>query len=376
MKKFFSVFLAISIVLSLSACSQSSNDNSNYISPSGDSGSNIISGNSKETIGSILSTGEARCYSFGDGYAFCTTWDNNSDTGMLYIINTGGEICGSSPYSYKDVISKGEKHSFNNGVALIQSYDSSILINTSGEIVLQSNDEYPNILGITENNTILVSKLIQTIDGSSLQFGAIDTNGNWILPLKEIGLKLPSDRTVVADYLGNNIFKIRSCYHTESGDNWYSDPYYFNVKTGEVSQDDPTIIHIDLSKYEKGLNHGLLDNYWYKYAKGDISGYLFQEDCLALEISNGSGAYFIVVLDKNGRELFEPIQIDRLLTYTYSEGLIAVKINDHEIGYIDKSGKICTHIPYEWSWGISGCHNGIVTNGTHYYDKNGSLLFE
>ena len=125
--------------------------------------------------------------------------------------------------------------------------------------------------------------------------------------------------------------------------------------------------------------------YWSEDFKYKVEDYSFLCDGVQmLTIKNENGVHFAVAIDENGNQLYDPIQLYANTTAgEYSEGLVALKVCEYNIEYIiyvDKNGKECVRFLAEtsdsWYSDTHVCRNGIRTDGHHYYDKNGNILFE
>ena len=403
---------------------------------------------SGNNIQNILYSYDVECEPFSDGYAFCSTDDTESKT--LYVIDKQGRIVGQTQ---DESIAKTNLGYFNNGFALLKNvslYDKtqeSKLVNKNLEVVLSApNEKFSDMLGRTEDNVILVMKKTNTIDGSSIQLGAVDTSGNFVTKLRESGISISTEETIItASYWGEGVFCVQGEYDLSSSHSrHFTNAVLFNVNTGEVfnmssygfkpdwlqyrsisgrfvngkaliattpplykSIKDMYLINSDFeitpvvkecsfddfSCYSKNgyfycdTSSVLEDRYGYYdenfEMKIDLSKYnvlsvsSFVDGCAVLMIANPDGVKFVVAIDEKGNNIFDPIEVEDAAG-SYSEGLLALDLGDNNITYIDRNGEVRFTIPmsgYSLESSIVKCSDGIVTNGSAYYDLSGNMLF-
>lgn len=361
MKKIIVLSLVL-IMISLSACAPKSDSSTDYIPSTSDL--EEITENKTATIGDILLSGKAHTEPFCNGYAIVC--DDNS----IYIINTLGEICVAmhNDTNFGQIISESRnlsRYNFYDGKAVFISKYGTISIpinnyNDSAHYYWPNSDEI-EALAVTEDNLILVRETKESLDGSITTFGMQDYLGNWVVEPKEIGVGNDWGSECKAEYRGDGKFLIYQYYSYSSGGSRYYDYCLFNSNDGSYE-----------FFGELGYGEGLpIDE---KYVDG----------IKVVTKRNDNGVHFAVAIDENGNHLYEPIQLSGNTTAgEYSEGLVALKILEYNVEYIiyvDKEGKECVRFLAEtsdsWYSDTHVCRNGIITDGYHYYDKNGNILFE
>lgn len=380
MKKNIALALVIIMVCSLSACVSNPNDSStDYIPPTSDLEESTE--NQTATIGHILLSGKADTEPFCNGYAIVEDDDDDS----IYIINTKGEICVSmhNDTNFRQIISASRTMNMYNfydeKAVFISEYGTiSIPINNyngNGYHYWPSSDEI-EVLGVTEENLVLVRETKESPDGSVTTFGVQDYLGNWVVEPSIINFENENyfapdqySNDCEANYIGNEQFLIHEdligycLFNSDDG----SYEYYGQVGYGES---------LPIKK-----------KYWSEDFKYKVEDYGFLRDGVQMvTIKNDNGVHFAVAIDENGTQLYEAIQLNgNSCAEDYSEGLVALEIvefNVEYIIYIDKKGNECVRFlankddKFIWYGDDLECHNGIITDGYHYYDKNGNILFE
>ncbi len=411
-----------------------------------------VADDNTQTIQNLLGMYEWNCMPFSDGYAFFKV--NDMDPTPLYIVDKQGRICGEI---HDETFSFMDQGLFNDGVALLTNIDlheaayrneqEAKLINQNMEVLISApNENFDNMIGITEDNTILVMKIESTVDGSSVKLGAIDTSGNFVTSLRESGISLSTDETVInASYWGEGIFCVQGKYDLSATQNCrFTNAVLFNVNTGEtfdmnsygydnvwgssrdisgkfvngkaiIASTTPTSImdknrdiYLINTKFEI-IKTIVADYSFYDYDSYSENGYFycnsseqhgyynenfelvidlseynvnsaseFVDGCAVLEVTNPNGANFAIVIDEKGNQLFDPIEVKEV-AYHYSEGLLAADLDDGNITYFDKKGKVSFTIPvggpFSFYYNVVSCSDGVVTNGYDYYDLTGKKLF-
>lgn len=411
-----------------------------------DSYDDVQEDDSSNNIQNILSMYNTDCRPFSDGYSLCRPYD--IEPRPLYVIDKQGGIVGET---YDESVSGTSLSSFNNGVALFMDIDSynmtqeAKLVNTNLNVLLSApNEKFDNMIGITEDNVILVMKMKKTIDGTSVQLGAVDKSGNFVTPLTDSKISINTEQTIItASYWGEGIFCVDGQYSFSNHYRKFTNAVLFNVNTGEI---------FDMTDYGLGSDWGqsrnksgsfvngkalitssapiyssirdiylididfrlstIVEDYHFdeygSYSKNgyfycdtgdvleekhgyynenfemviDLSNYevhsasAFVNGCAVVEIENSEGTKFVIVIDEEGNYLFDPIEVISA-DYDYSEGLLAVDLGDDNITYIDKNGEVSFTIPRDGTiyYDTVRCSDGIVTNGSAYYDKTGKQLF-
>lgn len=315
----------------------------------------------KELIGNILATYEAHLYSFCNGYGVVKANDTT------YIINTEGEIFASfhKDAEWGDILYWASDWNFYDGRAVfISDYGTlafPIDYDGTGEYYWYKSAE-SEVVCVNEENLLVVREKVETPEGTIAKIGVQDDYGNWVIESEQIDVNFYSlDKKDKVEYLGNDEFLIS--HKVAGGDHYYSFHYYlYNISTG-------TFENLKEKKPETK-----------KYYKNDFK-YIDQIDKVLpmtdevqfLTIKNDHGVNFVTAVDKKGKQLFEPIQCEKI--GNYSEGLLGVSIPENgglKTIYIDKNGvtKIDNIV------GLGECKEGIINGAQHYYDKEGNLLFE
>ena len=323
----------------------------------------------RETIGNILASGDAITKSFKNGYSLVK---HNNTT---YIINTNGEICSSfhKTAEWGDILYSSEAWNFYNGNAIfISEFGTlSIPIDYKG---LANNYWYKSdeseVLGVTEENKLLVRETTETPEGTTVKFGVQDCYGQWITEPKVTSIPpLTSNSDEFrADYRGNNEFLVYVYHNTGSSiSSGFRHFYSFDISTGVV-KDYGLEIPPNKAYYKDD----------FKYKNQIVSVGPLTEGTQVIMIKNNNGTYFATAVDENGNQLYDPIQV--LDIQQYSEGLVALRIVENNIEYIlyvDKTGKKCAKLTRgDYYPRTTLCSDGIISNGHHYYDTTGKLLFE
>lgn len=355
--KEFIILLLVMITISLSACAPKSDSGTDYIQPTSDLEESTE--NQTATIGHILLSGNANAEPFCNGYAMVEDADDS-----IYIINTKGEICVAmhNDTNFRQIISESRNMSYNffdEKAVFISKYGTiSISINNynNSAYYYWSNSDEIEALAVTEDNLILVRETKESLDGSITTFGMQDYLGNWVVEPKEIGVGNDRGSECKAEYRGDGKFLIYQYYSYSSGGGRYYDYCLFNSNDGS---------------YEF-------------FGEGYSEDEKYVDGIRVVTKRNDNGVHFAVAIDENGNHLYEPIQLSGNTTAgEYSEGLVALKILEYNVEYIiyvDKKGKECVRFLAEtsdsWYSDTHVCRNGIITDGYHYYDKNGNILFE
>lgn len=327
----------------------------------------------RENIGSILSSGQAITYAFKNGYGLV----RYNDT--MYIINANGEICSSfhKTAEWGDILwnmSDRDNWNFYNGNAVfVSKYGTlSIPIDYNGFVnnYWYKSDE-SEVLGVTEENKLLVRETTETPEGTTVKFGVQDCYGKWITEPKVTSIPpLTSNSDEFrADYRGNNEFLVYVYHNTGSSlSSGFRHFYSLNIDNGAVEDFGGNIppnkpYYRDDFKYKNQISY-----------VGPLT-----DGVQVIEIANNSGAHFATAIDENGNQLYEPIRVEDVKQY-YSEGLVAFRVIENNIEYIlyvDKAGKECAKLQkVDYDERTNLCNDGIISNGYHYYDKTGKLLFE
>ncbi len=403
---------------------------------------------SENNMSDIFYSYDVECEPFSDGYAFCTIDEYECRT--LYVIDKKGNIVGQTQ---DESITKLDLGYFNDGLALLNNADlyyknqESKLVNKNLEVVLSApNESFTDMLGVTEDNIILVMKKVNSVDGTSIQLGAVNTSGDFVTSLRESGISISTNETIItASYWGDGVFCVQGEYDLSSSHSRnFTNAVLFNINTGEtfdmreygfepdwleyrtisgefvngkalISTTPPLYSSIkdmylintdfeitpvvkecsfdDFSCYSKNgyfycdTSSVLEDRYGYYdenfEMKIDLSKYnvlsvsSFVDGCAVLMIANPDGVKFVVAIDEKGNYIFDPIEVEDAAG-SYSEGLLALDLGDNNITYIDRNGEVRFTIPmsgYSLESSIVKCSDGIVTNGSAYYDLSGNMLF-
>ncbi len=401
MKRAISVLLIFSLLFTFASCNNKkvdinattiNNTTSNIETttsidkPAADDGTNI------STI--LNSDPYIHCLDFSNGYAYVLNYD------ATYIIDTNGYICAEIPVAstYGKFINEGYKLPFYEGVSIVKNGSSAISIDTSGNVINTWED--CSVLAISEENLLFVIEYEQTIDGKIERCGTQNYKGEWLVGPFEVDYSYRF-RGNNFNYEGHDIVSLENGYT------------YYNLKTGEVYRKWKDVpIESDVLYF----NEILPDNYatgktkigyWNNdklvvdlYGKNVIQAFDFVDGIGAFSSHNGSGAYYLSAIDETGKNVFEPIRISSAQAnnlVTFSEGYLPIWIYNDEtncidrIDYIDMKGNVAFSIPGSTattsftglysSFGrietyvTASVNNGIVTNGLHYYNTKGELLF-
>lgn len=374
MKKIIILALVI-IMISLSACAPKSYSGTDYIPPTSDLEESTE--NQTATIGHILLSGKANTEPFCNGYAIV---EDENDS--IFIINTKGEICVAmyNETDFRQIVSCSRNMSYNffdEKAIFISEYGTfSIPINNynGNEYHYWPSSDEIEVLGVTEENLVLVRETKESPDGSVTKFGMQDYLGNWVVEPIKINFENQNyfgpdqySSDCEANYIGNGQFLI----------------YENLIGYCLFNSDDGSYEYYGGKGY--GENLPIEKKYFGEDFKYKVEHYGFLRDGVQMvTIKNDNGVHFAVAIDENGTQLYEPIQLyANTCAEDYSEGLVALRICEYNIEYIiyvDKKGNECVRFLAEtsdsWYSDTHVCRNGIITDGHHYYDKNGNILFE
>lgn len=390
MKRVISVLLIFSLLFTFASCNNKkvdintttiNNTTSNIETttsmdkPAADDGTNI----------STILNGDRtfNCLSFNDGYAYVYNYETT------YIIDTDGYICAEIPRDseYGEIVTLGNKNPFYKGVSIICSNiddeEITIAVDTSGNVI--NTWEECTVLAINEENLLCVVEYEETIDGGVEWIGTQNYKGEWVTGPFEWPYDTGPDW---GSYKGHNIVKIRGgiWYYDMIDCKIYDEWREVPIKCNNLYFNTITPVNYAVERTKKG--------YWRDDdlvidldGKGIVAACDFVDGIGVFSTFNGSKSYFLSAIYETGKNIFEPIEISSAQAdciSTYSEGYLPIWIYNEEtysidrVDYIDKSGAVAFSIPgvnSTTSLPNMSVHNGIVTNGLHYYNTKGELLF-
>lgn len=325
----------------------------------------------KETIGNILSTGKASTRGFCNGYGI-VTYEN-----VTYIINTKGEICSSfhKTAEWGDILYSASNWNFHEDIAIFISKHGTISFpveykNNAKKYWYKSDKS--QVLTVTDENLLIVIETTQTIDGAITKIGIQDYLGNWVTEAQETcieSLHTGDGEDYYTTNLGDGIYLIEIRDHYSNSITYHLEhSYLYDINSGVVT---------DLEK--KIPKTPVYYNENFSYDITTISP--LREGIQVIFVQNVDGALFAVAIDENGKQLYNPIQVSYdNYEAVYSNGILALVIKENNVEYllyVDKAGQEVCKIPYNHNSLEQSLYNsGIVTNGNHYYDSTGKLLFE
>lgn len=289
--------------------------------------------------------------------------------------------------------------SFNNGIAVINDIDKSPdegtrIINKKGIVISAASEATYNRIIFDYNKfdssnelydgIVFVEKDIKTFDVNETRIGIINNEGKWLLE--------PTNKIKEVKYIDNDTFYIGSYYFSEEGNK----EAYFYAKTKEIldkssldkMKNKNELIYQNDGFYDE-LNSKAIDlSRYIKNNKKIVNEPVFVDGYCALEIYDYHTTWYVII-DKTGKEMFEPRKIENYQEHIgkIKEGLL--KILPHSGGdftFIDMKGnavipKIRAEEVTDFSDGIAFVKNKYVgegqdTNGESYYiDKEVKKLF-
>ncbi len=325
MKKAFTLFVAsLLCVCMLVACSDATpsvpdNYGSEETNSTEKSTDNETSGGEEAVNEMFHGTIEDATVFSKEGYAFVC--EDDFGKAPIYCINKKGEIqfCDSSII---DAFT-----TFVNGKALIykKNVDSSslVIMDTDGNVVVspethgydpQKRSYYGGLINMFYDGYFLVYRDVKTFEGTTREYGVIDTDGNW---------KLPYSSSYWEDY---NIFIHSTGY--ENGYFWVQktavEKYWWNLEDGSITEEPPT----DIASGNRALWETWND-YSYRDLNGEIMVSMRDKYPTISQLgpfSNGmeytyalfSSNTFFTLIDRKGEMLFEPYELGQ---YAASGGI-------------------------------------------------------
>ena len=380
--------MVISLLFTFVACNNKNIENTitttNGNTTPNDETNNPPIEDSRAIIGEFLNSDRGfKCLSFNDGYAYVYNYETT------YIIDTEGYICAEIPRNseYGEIVTLGGKYPFYKGVSIIYSniddIEVTVAVDTSGNVI--NTWEKCTVLAINEENLLCVVEYEETVDGGIERIGTQNYKGEWVTGPFEWPYATSPEW---GNYEGNNIVKIRggSWYYDMTDGKIYSKWRDVTIKSDELYFNTVTPVNYAIERTKEGYWNGeslVID----LKEKSVITACDFVDGIGVFSTFNGSKAYYLWAIDDTGKTLFEPIKISNAQSKsitTYSEGYLPIWIYNEDtyaidrIDYINKSGVVVFSIPgVKSTTGLPNMsvHNGIVTNGSHYYNTKGELLF-
>lgn len=176
-----------------------------------------------------------KAYDFSDGLAWVIYSKNKVE--YCGLIDETGKIL------YSEIYENQIFHKPSGALTYIEENGNYKLINSTGKVVLSSDNGYIDKVLAVGDGKALVYKYNGNIDTSENLYGVIDSNGNWFQPLKDWGFNI-SDRTFM--YAGEGMFKACTgssfqsdsvfIYNSNDSSNMFLDK--INTKTTKLSNTD------------------------------------------------------------------------------------------------------------------------------------------
>lgn len=273
---------------------------------------------------------------------------------------------------------------------------------------------------ITDNGYIIVDAIYNDIQGSKRKYGLLDSNGEWVIqPTADISsIEHSGDSVFLLSYFANGEDYFNAETGTEFDVKVWLDEYGREIETKVSDFNDGYAVFLlkndvyrvstegvveklftpfdGTGDYRCGkLSDGLIfieDTLYNSYDCGfydingnlviDLSGYNIEHsiDIDEMYFKDGYHAMYVngfcLFIDTKGNNVFEPVELEDDYI-CFSDGVL--RINEAEgICFYDTQGnrlygpaENTTAIPKTYSCGLGK----ISSNGTHYVDKRGNIVF-
>lgn len=355
---------------------------------------NAVSGNIDETT---IQTGNIVIidfYDFSDGRAWVGYKKDN--TSYYYgLIDENGKILYSEPTSNVKSLMKPS-----GGLTAIKCDNCNKLIDFSGNVIMSSdNGEFDDIFAVGDGKAF-VYKFNRSIDTYETLYGVVDSNGNWVQPLKKFKKFSDIDFYHYYDYAGDGFFYFEASgvdFFDSNSNNFFtidiniSEPkeasfnsktsyssyqYYENKKAQELTFKNGISLvsginnNYDECYYIINSNGEYEETYEYyastsgkllskdedndqiiitdyatgkksaitEYPASRITNVVFSDDYGVITIQGVDYNTYFTVIDENGKIQFKPI-ICRSIS-SYASGKIVVENYDNSYSIYDESGNV------------------------------------
>lgn len=274
---------------------------------------------------------------FSEGLA--RVWTSNEKYGY---INESGKIVISAQYDYA--------HDFSDGLALVRLNGEAIFINKEGETVITTTSQYDNVEPFHEGLACV---------GLNGKYGFIDKIGNLVIPFLYDN----------AEDFNDGLAEVGA-----------------NGKYGYINKEGKLVIPMQFS-HTRGFSEGLAA----VWSDSDKGGYIDKEGKLVIPYQFDNAWFFkgdwapVCInkkwgfIDKKGNYVINP-QYDDMVDF--SEDVAVVRLDDNNLGIIDKNGKLLKTIQGNDPWGQI-VNDFILVNwedGNYaycsYLNKSGNIVYE
>lgn len=306
---------------------------------------------------------------FSDGVAWI-----NFGLGSYFCIDKTGKVL----FLLKDASPLTD---FNNGIAVL---DNGSIIDKTGKIIMSKErggydevilkDYFFDLNNETKiyNGVVFVEKKIESYKGNEIKIGAIDNTGNWIIE--------PTNKITTAEYVRDGIYYVgqKTSQNTKTGEN-ESEETYFDINSRSILGKNEAEKKVSTKLkfygsgfYEEGITGKLkkeevinLSKYGNGNSARGIQASDFVDGYSVVSIGSGGDGIWYTIIDKNGKEMFEPKK-------GYQLGELSCGLLEVDNSYIDVNGN--TVIKDIHSRKFSEDVSYVEDKG-YYIDKKGKKLF-